>query len=85
MNAPKWPEKWADKTWKVSDGTLTRYLTEEKLRVFYAAVPQGKAAMCKVLDVAGLQNRLADRALKLLREEKLIWFNPDTKLWEQST
>lgn len=84
MPSKTWPEKWAGKEWKISQGKLTRYLTEERLRAFYNAIPAGKVTMCRILDVPGLQNRLADRALQLLRQEGLIWFNPETKLWEQS-
>lgn len=80
-----WPKKWAGKRWRGTTGGRNPWvLTDRELIAFYAAISQGKSAMCEALGVPGLQHRKADRALALLKSEKLIWFNPETKSWEQS-
>lgn len=85
MNTSKqWPTKWAGKSWKTLVGGKSVLLTEAELKAFYEAIPLGKDAMIAALGVPGLQSRKADRALSLLKAEKLIWFNPETRLWEVS-
>ena len=74
----EWPPKWAGKTWRGGDWTLS----EPELRALYCAVPH-RGNMLFALGVSTLSARKADRAFQILRREGLIRYNRSVREWER--